>query len=84
MENVRMSTNAELLGVVQKQSKNGNVYYIFNLLDENGTPFSLCCKDSNLTTNLEKRGVYIFELAYKEDRFGKKIEIVGVSPWKKH
>lgn len=83
MESIKMTTNGELLGVVQKQSKNDNVYYIFNLLDENGTPYSLCCKDSTLINNLEKRKFYSLDLAYKEDRYGKKIEIVGVSPCKK-
>lgn len=75
MESIKMTTNGELLGVVQKESKNGNLYYIFNLLDENGTPYSLCCKDCSLINNLEKRNVYTLELAYKEDRYGKKLKL---------
>ena len=83
MNGILMNCKGELLGVVQKTSKNNNVYYIFNFIDENGTPFNFCCKDSTLLTDLQKRELYDLVVSYSEDKYGKKIDLVGLSKCKK-
>ena len=75
--------NLEVRGCVSNTSKKGNTYYIVNMEDEKGNPFSVMCKDASVISSLSRGlvGTGTFEIS-----FGKfmNFELTGFEPRQRH
>lgn len=75
---MRINERCFVLGIQQKSNKAGEPYLIINIADSTGISYSIVSKNIELL-QLEQFQPYNLQLELTNNKFGLKLDIVGIS-----
>ena len=75
---MRIKERCFVLGIQQKSNKAGEPYLIINIADSTGISYSIVSKNIELL-QLEQFQPYNLQLELTNNKFGLKLDIVGIS-----
>ena len=76
---MRINERCFILGVLQKNNKTGEPYLVINIADSTGVSYSIVSKNLELM-QLEQFKPYNLQLELTNDKYGLKLNIVGIEP----
>lgn len=75
---MRINERCFILGIQQKSNKSGEPYLIVNIADSTGVSYSIVSKNLELM-QLEQFQPYNLQLELTNDKYGLKLNIVGIT-----
>ena len=74
---MKINEKCFVLGIQQKSNKSGEPYLIVNIADSTGTSYSIATKNIELL-QLEQFKPYNLQLELTNNKFGLKLDIIGI------